>query len=97
MGDWRDVLPPRAPFDLVFLDSGDAATDPAVAALVAPGGLLVKDDLAPRSRCGDPVRQFWTSLPGFITTEVVTTSTTAALIATRVAPHDGALTRRRPP
>ena len=27
VGDWREVLPARGPFDLVFLDSGDARSD----------------------------------------------------------------------
>ncbi len=84
VGDWRDVLPALAPFDLVFLDSGDARTDPAVAALVAPGGIVVKDDLTPRPARSDPVREFWTALPDFVTTEVLATPTSAVLLAARV-------------
>ena len=84
VGDWREVLPARGPFDLVFLDSGDARTDPAVAALVAVGGLVVKDDLAPAPAAPDPVREFWTTHPGFVAAEVLTTCTTAALVAARI-------------
>ena len=84
VGDWRDVLPARGPFDLVFLDSGDARTDPGVAALVAVGGLVVKDDLAPAPGALDPVRGFWTTHPDFISAEVLTTPTTSALVAARI-------------
>ncbi len=84
VGDWRDVLPTRGPFDLVFLDSGDARTDPAVAALVAPGGFVVKDDLAPAPAAPDPVRDFWTTHPEFVAAEVLTTPDTAVLLAARM-------------
>jgi predicted O-methyltransferase YrrM len=47
VGDWRELLPPRAPFDLVFLDGGRAKTEVASLELVRPGGLLVMDDLTP--------------------------------------------------
>ena len=88
VGDWRDFLPARGPFDLVFLDSGDARTDPAVVRLVARGGLVVKDDLTPGWEGPDPVREFWTTQPGFVATEVLTTPTSAVLIAARVAGAD---------
>lgn len=84
VGDWRDFLPSRGPFDLVFLDSGDALADRAVVDLVAPGGLVLKDDLTPDCEGHDPVREFWTARPGFVAAEVLTTPTSAALIAARV-------------
>ena len=83
VGDWREFLPVRAPFDLVFLDSGDARADPAVVELVAPGGLVVKDDLTPEWEGEDPVRAFWTTRPDFVAAEVLTTPASAALIAVR--------------
>ena len=82
-GDWRAVLPPRAPFDLVFVDSGDAATDPAVADLVSDGGFVLKDDLTPGRAGPDPVREFWATHPDFVVTELLTTPATAALLAAR--------------
>lgn len=85
VGDWRDVLPPRGPFDLVFLDSGDARSDPAVAGLVAPGGLVVKDDLTPARAEADPVRDFWTTHPEFVAAEVLATPAAAVLLAVRGA------------
>lgn len=46
-GDWR-LLAAHAPFDLFFCDGGGKRDDPdAVVDLLAPGGLLVLDDLTP--------------------------------------------------
>ena len=46
-GDWR-LLAAHAPFDLFFCDGGGKRDDPdAVVGLLAPGGLLVLDDLTP--------------------------------------------------
>ena len=84
VGDWRDVVPPRAPFDHVCVDSGDAKTDPAVPALVEPGGLVVMDDLSPGWPGHDPVREFWTARADFRTAEILTTPTMAVLVAARV-------------
>ena len=83
VGDWRLLLPPRGPYDLVFADSGDSKTDEAVARLVAPGGLVVMDDLTPGRPPPDPVRDFWLSRSDFTATEILTTVRTAALIAAR--------------
>jgi predicted O-methyltransferase YrrM len=59
LGDWRELLPERGPFDLVFLDAGDAAESAELAiSMLADGGILIKDDLTPgRPIEGDPVRQ----------------------------------------
>ncbi|MDQ3891106.1 MAG: transferase [Actinomycetota bacterium] len=83
VGDWRDLLPPRGPYDLVFADSGDSKTDEAVAGLVAPGGLVVMDDLTPGRPPPDRVRDFWLSRSDFTAAEILTTVRTAALIAAR--------------
>ena len=41
-GDWREVLPAYAPFDLIFVHGGRAKDDPdAVLALAAPGATIV--------------------------------------------------------
>ena len=47
VGDWRDVLPTRAPFGFLFFDAGRLDEAPEVVDLLEPGGLLVKDDLTP--------------------------------------------------
>jgi predicted O-methyltransferase YrrM len=85
VGDWRDVLPPRAPFELVFVDGGgqETKTDPALLELVVPGGLLVMDDFTPGWRGPDPVRELWLSHPHAIGVEILTTPATAALVVAR--------------
>jgi predicted O-methyltransferase YrrM len=88
VGDWRELLPPLAPFELVFADGGLREADAweAVLDLVAPGGLVVKDDLTPgRAVGGDPVREFLLRDPRLLGVEVLTTPQTAAIVATRVS------------
>ena len=50
-GDWRELLPPEAPFDLVFYDAAKQLRPQEdgelVAGLLAPGGIAVLDDLTP--------------------------------------------------
>jgi predicted O-methyltransferase YrrM len=87
VGDWRELLPPLAPFELVFADGGlrDAGAWEAVLSLVAAGGLIVKDDLTPGRRVeGDPVREFLLHDPRLLGVEVLTTPETAAILATRL-------------
>ncbi len=89
--DWA-TLADRAPFSLLFLDSGEpgAVGVDAVADLVEPGGIVVLDDVVPcelwppmsEGRV-DTVRQEWLTDPRFTTAEVMTASDAAALIATR--------------
>jgi predicted O-methyltransferase YrrM len=83
-GRWQDVLPPRAPFDLLFFDSG--GIDASVIDLLAPGGILVKDDLTPgRATVGDPVRELLLRDPRLVAVELLTTPETAAIVAVRRA------------
>ncbi|MBA2642713.1 MAG: class I SAM-dependent methyltransferase [Actinobacteria bacterium] len=54
VGDWLELLPPLGPYGLVFHDAGNFKRAPyelgdAVLGLLEPGGLLVLDDMAPRS------------------------------------------------
>ena len=86
-GDWRELLPPEAPFDLVFYD-GTKQLQPRedgelVAGLLSPGGMAVLDDLTPGFAGPDPVREFWLGRPGLAATEVLTTRETAAILAIR--------------
>jgi predicted O-methyltransferase YrrM len=48
-GDWKSLLPPLAPYDLIFADSGvrDAATFGSLVSMLRPGGRIVTDDLTP--------------------------------------------------
>jgi predicted O-methyltransferase YrrM len=86
-GHWRDVLPPRAPFDLLFADGGLRDTEDGLEitiSLLAPGGFLVKDDMSPgRATDGDEIREWLFRDPRLIATEVLTTPSTAAIIAVR--------------
>ena len=86
-GRWEDVLPDRAPFDFIFFDGGltEAGLDAAID-LLAPGGILVKDDMTPgRATAGDPVRERLLTDLRVIGVEVLTTPRTAAIIAVRRA------------
>jgi predicted O-methyltransferase YrrM len=85
-GDWRDLLPQRAPFELLFLDSGDWKDEPyrqRALDLVEPGGLLIKDDMTPGFPGPDPLREWFFGHPDLIATEVLTTPESAAIIATK--------------
>lgn len=86
-GDWRELLPPQAPFDLVFFDAAKQARPVEdgrlVAGLLAPGGIAVLDDLAPETAGPDPVREFWLGRPELATAEVSTTPSAAAILAVR--------------
>ncbi len=81
-GDWLDLLPPRAPFDVVFADGGSAYD--RVADLLAPGGILVKDDLTPgRPVEGDATREALLRDPRLVATELLVTREMAAIVAVR--------------
>jgi predicted O-methyltransferase YrrM len=84
LGDGRDQLPQRAPFDLVCADGGVAYD--LVADLLAPGGILVKDDLMPgRPVEGDPTREALLLDERLVATEILVTPEMAAIVAVRRA------------
>ena len=85
-GDWRDHLPQRAPFDLLFFDGGRFDESPGAIELVAQGGLIVKDDLIPDRAGPDPVRELLFNHPGRTAVEVLTTPQTAVVLAVRLEP-----------
>lgn len=83
-GRWQDVLPQRAPFDLLFFDAG--GIDESVIDLLAPGGILVKDDMTPgRAIDGDRVRELLLRNPRLESVELLTTPDAAAIVAVRRA------------
>jgi predicted O-methyltransferase YrrM len=86
-GDWRELLPPEAPFDLLFYDATKQlrpTEDGELAAgLLAPGGIAVLDDLTPGFAGRDPVREYWLDHPDLAATEVLTTPESAAILAVR--------------
>jgi predicted O-methyltransferase YrrM len=86
VGDWHAELPPRAPFDLLFLDGGGFKQEPAkegplALALLEPAGILVIDDLTPGRREHDPAREFLLRHPRLAAAEILTTPETAAIVA----------------
>ena len=81
-GDWRDVLVPEAPFDLLFVDSGPSKADAALPGLIAPGGTVVLDDLTP-GRTDDPVRDLWLGHVDYAATELLVTPSHAVIVAVR--------------
>ncbi len=90
VGDWREELPARGPFGLVFLDGGGFkqepdALGPLAVSLLAPGGLLVIDDLTPGRVAHDPARTFLLQHPELAAAEILTTPATAAIVAARRA------------
>lgn len=79
-GRWEDLLPPHAPFDLMFVDSGysrqlaDGAAAAFLLDVVRVGGLLVLDDLTPELELAgdepDPKREFALHKPRVIGAEM---------------------------
>ena len=95
-GDWHELLPPEAPFDLLFFDGGHwkrgdvPAESEQALALVAPGGVVVIDDLTPGSLWpeewrgqADPVRDFWLGHDKLVAAELLTTPESSAILAVR--------------
>jgi predicted O-methyltransferase YrrM len=81
-GDWRDVLPPYAPFDLVFADGGRAKDDPdAVLGLAMPGATIVMDDFSADWHGPDARRERWFAHPRVATAELGTGGTASVLVA----------------
>jgi len=87
-GDWHGLMPPEAPFDLLFLDAGKQHPEldgDEVIGLLAPGATIFMDDLTPGRPGPDPVREFWLHHPRIAAVEILTTPTTAAILGTRTA------------
>jgi predicted O-methyltransferase YrrM len=86
-GDW-ELIAAHAPFDLLFVDAAPPKHSfPAqLLPLVAPGGMVVLDDLTPLPEGverHDPLRSFWHGLPGWTVAEVQIGPREAALLAVR--------------
>ncbi len=86
-GDWHELMPPEAPFDLLFYDGGGKQHPEVdgedVVGLLAPGATMVMDDLTPGRSEHDPVREFWLNHPRIAAIELLTTPETAAIVGTR--------------
>jgi predicted O-methyltransferase YrrM len=89
VGDWRELLKYQ-PFQLVFVDVGNAKDDgsDAVVEATAVGGLIILDDFTPlhlREEKTDERRERWFNNSSLVVTEVLTTLETSALLATRIS------------
>jgi predicted O-methyltransferase YrrM len=89
-GDWHELLPAHAPFDLVFFDGGrwkERAEKESrrLLDLVAPGGLVVVDDLTPDWPGPDPVREFWLGHSDLFATELLVAPGRSVIVAARQA------------
>ena len=98
-GDWHEVLPPEAPFDLLFFDGGGWKRSPPhqmraeserALDLVAPGGVVAMDNLTPEHLWPpdapdwpDAVREFWLGNEALVATEILTTPESSAILAVR--------------
>ncbi|HEY7324683.1 MAG TPA: class I SAM-dependent methyltransferase [Streptosporangiaceae bacterium] len=89
-GDWAGLLPPLAPFDMIFADSGirDQATFGHLVDMLRPGGRIVMDDLTPVAalapdspfRGRDPKRDLFSGEHRLVWTEVVLTGLRDSLL-----------------
>jgi len=81
-GDWRETLPPHAPFDLVFVDGGGAKHDPdAVLGIATPGATIVMDDFSESWSGPDPRRERWLGHQRVVAVEVGTGDGSRAIVA----------------
>jgi predicted O-methyltransferase YrrM len=87
-GDWHELMPAEAPFDLLFYDGGGKQRPDLdgeqVVGLLAPGGTVVLDDLTPGRPGPDPVREFWLGHPDLAAVELQVGPREAAILAVRV-------------
>jgi predicted O-methyltransferase YrrM len=85
-GDWHDVLPEHAPFDLLFHDGSKRRPDldgEETLGLLAPRGLIVMDDLTPARPGPDLVREFWLNHPDLVAAELQVSPREAVILAAR--------------
>jgi predicted O-methyltransferase YrrM len=88
-GDWSDLLVYQ-PFQFVFVDVGDTKDNGVdrIVEATTRGGIIVLDDFTPlhlREDKHDVRREKWLNDSRLLSTEVLTTPTTSALLAVRRA------------
>jgi len=83
-GDWRDLMPPQAPFDLLFVAEQSAQDDvAAVVGLLAPGATVVLDDFRDGRGLPGRRRDAWLSHPLLAAVELWLSPGRRALVAVR--------------
>lgn len=83
IGDWREHLARRAPYELIFFDAGRAGQSQPAIDMLVPGGLFIKDDLTPTRVQNDPVRAFLLNHAQLTAAEVLTSPNRAVIVATK--------------
>lgn len=84
VGDWRDLLPAEAPFDLLFVNADDAKDDAdAVAGLMMPGGIVYLDDGTGDPDPPHPRLDPWLRHDGLAAVEIRVTPARGAILALR--------------
>ena len=81
-GDWQEVLPGEAPFDLLFADGGRSKYHEELLGLLAAGGTLFLDDLTPGYEGRDPVRELWLDHPRLLAAELQISPREAVIVGT---------------
>jgi len=81
-GDWRELLTPEAPFDLLFADGGKSKAQEEITGLLTTGGTLVLDDLTPGRAGPDPIRELWLDHPRLAAVELQISPREAVLVGT---------------
>ena len=85
-GDWHDVLPAHAPFDLLFHDGSKRRPDldgEETLGILSPRGAVVLDDLTPDRGGRDEVREFWLGHPELAASEIRVSDQEAVIVAVR--------------
>jgi predicted O-methyltransferase YrrM len=83
-GSWRELMRPQAPFDLLFVDCGDAKDDPeAVVGLLTPGGTAVLVDFRFDTGLPDERRDPWVTHPDLLAAQLWVTCERPAIVAVR--------------
>ena len=86
-GDWHEVMPTEAPFDLLFYDGGGKQRPDLdgeqVVALLGPRATVVMDDLTPGRRGHDVVREFWLGHPALAGVELQVSARESVIVAVR--------------
>ena len=85
-GDWHDVLPEHAPFDLLFHDGTKRRPDldgEQTLRILAPRALVVLDDMTPGREGPDEVRDFWLRHPELAATEIRVSERESVILAVR--------------
>lgn len=91
-GDWKEVITKR-PFQFIFADAAAAKTieGELLFNILNIGGMIFMDDFTPEEHFPeewkgkpDKVREYWLNHSGLKATEIYLTSTSSAIIATRI-------------